>query len=107
MSVRAKFRYTGYMATQQDRQVLDEKGVAQRYDPKGDGSHDGPYMVERVEVRTMTFVPVYGPESSHENRLFWQATPSGKLEMQVVNPEAWSRFEMGKCYYLDFTEAPD
>jgi hypothetical protein len=83
------------------RPILDEKN--QPIKTAGDG-----YQYETIEARTMNFAPVYGgTDANAENKLFWQATPSGKLEMQMVNPEAWSQFEMGKCYYLDFTEAPE
>jgi hypothetical protein len=33
------------------------------------------------------------------------ATPSGQIELQVVNPEAAKRFEVGKTYYVDFSPA--
>jgi hypothetical protein len=68
-----------------------------------------PSNYEVVEARSLTFNPVYPKpnEGDHENRLFWQATPQGELKLTMVNPEAWSQFEMGKCYYLDFSEAPD
>lgn len=42
---------------------------------------------------------------TEENRAFWQSTPSGVLEMNLVNPETAARFEVGKSYYLDFTPA--
>lgn len=100
MTVRAKFRYTGYTATHMSRETLDGR-VYQ------DGSAHPRRMQEVVEARTLTFVPVYSQDPNSENRLFWQATPSGKLELQMISPEAWSQFEMGKYYYLDFTEAPD
>lgn len=37
-----------------------------------------------------------------ENKEWSKWTPSGKLEMVITNPEA--KFEIGKEYYLDFTE---
>jgi hypothetical protein len=100
MTVRAKFRYTGYAATHMSRQIApgDQLLGAKSADPRN---------YEVVEARTMTFNPVYGTDPDSENRLFWQATPSGELKLQMVNPEAWSQFEMGKYYYLDLTPAPD
>lgn len=100
MSVRAKFRYTGYAATHTSRPINPNLVGREAASPAN---------YEQVEVRTMSFAPV-SPRSDdpdHENRLFWQATPSGELKLQMVNPEAWSQFEMGKAYYLDFSEAPD
>jgi len=47
--------------------------------------------------------PVYDT-STPENARFTKATPWGKLEMRVDNPEA--RFEVGQLYYLDFTPVP-
>ena len=36
-----------------------------------------------------------------EDRRFCKATPSGKFEMVVDNPEALKFFEIGKYYYFD------
>lgn len=38
---------------------------------------------------------------SEENKKFWDATPSGNLDMYVTNPQAKTLFEVGK----DFTPA--
>lgn len=42
--------------------------------------------------------------STPENERFTKATPYGELKMNIDNPAA--RLEVGKIYYLDFTEAP-
>jgi hypothetical protein len=39
---------------------------------------------------------------SEENKALWDATPNGKIEMHISNPDA--KFEMGH-YYIDFTKA--
>jgi hypothetical protein len=39
-----------------------------------------------------------------ENLSFWQATPSGKLEMYINNPNAANFFLPGAEYYIDFTQ---
>lgn len=44
---------------------------------------------------------------SEENEKFWKYTPSGSMEMQVINKEALSRFEPGAEYYIDFTKVPE
>lgn len=41
--------------------------------------------------------------TSEENKSFWDATPSGKLELTWVNPNV--SFKPGKEYYLDILEA--
>lgn len=47
--------------------------------------------------------PVYSDDPEHPNRAFWQATPNGKIEMQINNPSAIENFEVGKEYYVDFS----
>lgn len=50
----------------------------------------------------VTLMPVIG--GSDENKSFWKATPSGKIEMYIDNPEAMAAFDFGE-YYVDFTKA--
>ncbi len=61
---------------------------------------DNKWVSEPVEVRTVIMSPVTG--SSPEDKSFWDATPSGRLEMQLINLEAAEQFDLGKTYYLDF-----
>ncbi|QLE54840.1 hypothetical protein [Nostoc sp. TCL26-01] len=42
--------------------------------------------------------------TSDENKEFWKATPDGKLEMTITNPNAVDFFEVDKEYYLEFSE---
>ena len=42
---------------------------------------------------------------SEENKTFFRWTPSAKIELNTVNPEAGNQFELGKEYYVDFTKA--
>jgi len=59
-----------------------------------------------VEIRTVKLAPVYGNgDPEHENTKFWQASPSGRIELGTINPAAWEHFELGKSYYVDFTLA--
>lgn len=51
----------------------------------------------------ITMEPVY--DGSEENERFFEYTPAGYIELQTVNPEAATRFEAGKEYYVDFTLA--
>lgn len=54
---------------------------------------------------TLVFEPVYSSDPESENHKFWKYTPSGKLEMVCVNPEAVKCFQLGQEFYLDFTPA--
>ena len=57
-----------------------------------------------VEQRTLNLTPVYANnDPQHENSKFWEATPSGSIQLGCVNQEAWKHFEIGKDYYVDFT----
>lgn len=50
--------------------------------------------------------PVYaGQDASEEDKAFWEATPNGKLEMKIDNPNAADFFEVGRQYYLTFEAA--
>ncbi|MEH7249150.1 hypothetical protein V7114_20535 [Neobacillus niacini] len=49
--------------------------------------------------------PVTG--GSDENKQFWQWTPTGKIELSMINHAAANQFEVGKEYYVDFTNPDD
>lgn len=49
--------------------------------------------------------PVCSEDPDHPNKAFWQATPNGKIEMQINNPSAIQQFEIGKEYYVEFSPA--
>ncbi len=46
---------------------------------------------------------VYG--TGEENKSYSTATPSGKLELTINNPNAFDFFKPGGEYYLNITEA--
>ena len=80
----------------------------EKRDSAGDAIKDenGRHVYEQVELRTLRFAPVYANnDPAHENSKFWRASPSGEVKLGTVNPEAWSKFVLGKEYYLDFTVA--
>jgi hypothetical protein len=56
-------------------------------------------------LHSVSMSPVYSEDPSSENKKFWDATPSGKLEFQCVKAEAVSGFEIGKEYYIDIHPA--
>ena len=81
MNVRAKFRVTSITETEN-------------------------WNKERGPVKTIKLSPVYGnSDPNHENTKFFEATPSGAIELGCVNPDASGQFELGKEYYIDFTKA--
>jgi hypothetical protein len=50
----------------------------------------------------LTAVTAY---NAPEDKPFWDATPAGTIELQVVNDKAVEYFEPGKQYFIDFTQA--
>lgn len=42
---------------------------------------------------------------SEENKRFFALTPGGQFNLYTVNKEVAAKFEMGKEYYIDFSEA--
>ena len=56
------------------------------------------------EMKSVSFSPVI--DGSEENKSFSKYTPSGSLNLHIsYDTEASEAFEVGKEYYLDFTEA--
>jgi hypothetical protein len=62
----------------------------------------GAYGLEGHNHSAITMTAVSG----NENKSWSKWTPSGQLTMTVNNPEAVKQFEIGKHYFLDFSEAP-
>lgn len=60
---------------------------------------DGKPQINTAKV--YKFRAVYSNDPKHENKLFWDATPSASLEMTITNPDG-QVFEVGHEYYLDF-----
>jgi hypothetical protein len=59
----------------------------------------------RFQGVKVEMTPVYSNDESDPNKAFWEATPNGKIEMQISNPSAAQQFEVGKEYYVDFSPA--
>lgn len=45
-------------------------------------------------------------DGSPENKEFFKWSPGGEVKMYTVNPAVIKELEIGKEYYMDFTEAP-
>lgn len=54
-------------------------------------------------ARSIKLTAVYG--DTPENKAFFQATPSLAISVSVVRPEVAAQLEIGKEFYVDFTEA--
>lgn len=90
-TVRAKFKVEEVRHHTAVKQVVDK---------------DGRTTWVPAEMRTVILSPVFGNgDPRHENTKFWQATPTGKIELGCCNPDAASAFELGREYYVDFTPA--
>jgi hypothetical protein len=57
------------------------------------------------EQGNVTLRPVYSSDPEHENKAFWDATPSGEINMYISNKAAFAQLELGKEYYIDFSAA--
>src|SRR6185369_8118548 len=75
---------------------------------KNDVNKGGGYIMEPCMSGTVKMSPVFaGDNSKHENSLFWDATPSGELTLQVNNLAAVSLLEnnIGKEFYVEIKQA--
>jgi hypothetical protein len=86
MTVRAKFKVN--MVTLQMGSTKNEEG---KWVP--------------APIKTVHLSPVYSDDPNSENKKFWQASPSGKIELGCINMAAADQFELDKEYYIDFTKA--
>jgi hypothetical protein len=60
---------------------------------------DGKYVANVVRSWSYEFKFAGGHESA-ENKRFWDASPSGSLNLSVVKDNL---YEVGQWYYIDFT----
>lgn len=58
-----------------------------------------------TQIATVVLTPVTTSPPNEENLLFWQATPSGNITLQITNMSASAQFSLGTDYYVDFTAA--
>lgn len=81
--------------------MVRAKFVVESYETRKTNTRDP----KSEELRTVTLTAV--ADGSEENKKFFRWTPNGQIRMGILNPEAWKHLELGKSYYVDFTEAPD
>lgn len=89
-NVRAKFKVDAITRTMSSKAVMGP---------------DGKSTYEPCEIRTVVMSPVYSQDPESENRKFWDSSPSGKLELGCANLAAAEMFELGREYYIDFSQA--
>ena len=53
------------------------------------------------ELRSVKLAAVYG--DSEENKKFFRWTPNGRIDIGMLNQEAWKQFPLGAEVYVDFT----
>lgn len=98
-TVRAKFRVNAITKRMGSHRVRDAEGNYVKDDRGYEKSLP-------CEVTTISMSPVYGNnDPKHENSKFWDASPSGQLELGCINPAASKCFELDQEYYIDFTPA--
>jgi len=81
--------------------MVRAKFVVESYETRKSNTRDP----ESEELRTLKLVAV--SDGSEENKKFFRWTPNGTISIGVLNPEAWKQLELGKSYYVDFTEVID
>lgn len=48
----------------------------------------------------------YPADGSDEDNTYARLTPSGALQLSILNPNLMDKFKKGQKFYLDFTLAP-
>lgn len=62
--------------------------------------------IHEGDTREYSFSAVYGKDGT-DNAQWSKWTPNGSLKMTINNPACFDKFEVGKEYYLDFTQAEE
>ena len=60
----------------------------------------------RENLHEVELGAVYGKDGS-DNAEWSKYTPSGTIKMSITNPEAYNQFEIGREYFITFTEAKE
>ena len=94
MAVIAKFKVEDIKLSRGLRVKLDAEGKPER-------DQSGCEVYEKCAMRSIRMLPVYGNgDPHHPNTKFWQATPSGELRLDIVNPDASSQFEVDQEWLI-------
>lgn len=56
-----------------------------------------------AEVKSIRLGAVYDPDPNHENHKFWEATPSGQIELNIVNAGAADMLRLNDEFYVYFS----
>lgn len=70
-------------------------------DPSGEKDSRGYVKSVPCRMATIEANPTYSSNPADENKLFWDASPGGKFEINCVNEAAVQSLELGKEYYFD------
>jgi hypothetical protein len=98
MAVIAKFKVDEIKISRGQRVKLDVNGLPQK-------DLSGRDVYEDCEMRSITMFPVYGNgDPHHPNTKFWQASPSGKIELGIVNPAAGDQFSVGQEWLIEMRQ---
>jgi hypothetical protein len=62
------------------------------------GRWNGPGLMGTVKLQPVS-------SGSEENKKFYEATPSGSIDLGTINEEALKQFVIGREFYVDFTPA--
>lgn len=54
-------------------------------------------------VREVFLHPIYDNDPKSPNHSFSKATPQGKVQLMITNPDAFNQFEPQAIYDVDFT----
>jgi hypothetical protein len=60
------------------------------------------YSGQPSKTKVVKLACIYD-QSIPEDQRFFDATPSGTVEMWINNPAALEQFALGKAFYADFT----
>src|SRR5690242_7481140 len=91
--VRAKFRCNS---------ITETEHMTSTRKPDGSG-----YVSTPSTKKTIKMSPVYSSDPNSENKKFWDASPGGTFELNIVNPAAVEQFVIGKEYYFDISPVPE
>lgn len=101
MAIICKFKVDSIKTFASQKRKRSPEGTWVKPDNGGQGFVMEPCVMAAVEMS-----PVYARDDpQHINSHFWDATPSGKLEMCIANPQAIAGLDLMKEYHLVIQDA--